>query len=69
MRQISGPKMEVQGGIVNEMGFIRRKSIETNFNIPHLTNGENMRGSKILSDFTKVTQLGSGRAGTATQSV
>lgn len=55
MRQIPGPKMEVQGGVVNEMRFTRRKSIETNFKIPYLTSGEKIGGSKKLSNLTKVT--------------
>lgn len=38
--------MEVQRGIVNEMGFVRRKPIETNFNVPQLTNDEKMGGSE-----------------------
>ena len=47
--------MEVQGPVVNEMRFIRRKSIETNFKIPYLTSGEKIRGSKKLSNLSKVT--------------
>lgn len=69
VRQISGPKMEVHGETVHEMGFLKRKCIEINFKMPHLTNGEKMGGSKKLSKVTKVTQLGSDRAGTETQSV
>lgn len=61
MRQISSLKMEMYLGIFNEMGFIRRKSIENNFNIPYLTNEEKMGGSKKLSNLTKVTQLGNSK--------
>lgn len=63
MRQISDPSMKVELEVFNEMEFIRRKPIATNFNISHLTNDEKMGGSKKLSNLTKVTRLGSSRSG------